>query len=130
MKSLVGARVIVCEFEATTRAELESGHFKARTKLEKSELVFDAIDLTRGVATLVSTGGKVQAFLSQTGLTFVEGAEYSNHSFTTVFPVPAAAAGTLVAVSSVHSLIPGIRLKTGEEFYVPEQRYGSCKVRP
>ena len=129
-ESLQRAEKITCTFEHTVKSDLKDGRLVIQQTKEKSEMVFEAIDFRGGKARLVSTGGTLNAFLTHGGATFMEGPGFDNHSFTTVFPVASSKAGELVAVESVHALIPGIRLKIGAHFYTPEQKYGSCKVRP
>lgn len=130
LDSLRYAKVIFCQFDHSTRTDLQDGKLVIRESREKHEMVFDSIDFNEGKARLVATGGSLNAFLSAGGATFFEGQGFDNHSFITVFPVAGETSGKLIAVHSVHALIPGIKLKSGEHFYTPEQRYGSCKVRP
>lgn len=130
LDSLRGAKVIFCIFDRATRTDLNDGKLVSRESKEVNEMVFDSIDYRGGKARLVATGGQVSAFVTAGGATFLEGKGYTNHSFTTVFPTAAAKVGELVAVHSVHALIPSIKLTSGELHYAPEQRYGSCKVRP
>lgn len=127
--ALQNAKVIFCIFDRSTRTDLKDGKLVAQESKEKHEMVFDSIDFIGGKVRLVATGGSLDAFLTAGGATFFEGKGFQNHSFTTVFPVASATSGELIAVHSVHALIPKIKL-SGEHFYVPEQRYGSCKVRP
>lgn len=130
LSSLQDARVILCTFDRSTRTDLIDGKLVPRASKEKHEMIFDTINFSAGKARLVATGGTLNAFITAGGATFFEGVRFDNHSFTTVFPVAAATSGEFIAVHSVHALIPGINFKSGEHFYVPEQRYGSCKVRP
>jgi hypothetical protein len=129
LNAIRNAKVIFCIFDHSTRTNLLRGKLTPRELKEKNEMEFDSIDFLSGRARLVATGGSISAFFSSGGATFFEGQGYANHSFTTVFPVESANRGELIAVHSVHALIPGIKMKTGEHFYVPEQRYGSCKMR-
>lgn len=128
--SLRRSNVIVCNFDRAIRADLKDGRLVARESNGKHEMVFDSIDFVGGKARLVATGGSLSAFLTAGGATFFEGQGFDNHSFTTIFPVASATGRELIAVHSVHALIPGIKRKSGENFFVPEQRYGSCKIRP
>jgi hypothetical protein len=130
LDALRHARVITCQFTQSAKADYEDGELKIHLSEEKHELAFDSIDFSNGRARMISTGRQIGAFVTDGGATFFEGPGFDNHSFITVFPVPSKAKGEFVAVDSVHALIPGIKLKTGEHFYVPEQRYGSCKIYP
>jgi hypothetical protein len=129
LDSLRNAKVIFCTFDRSTRTDFVRGRLVPRESKDKHEMVFDSLDFFGGKARLVATGASIDAFLTSGGATFFEGQGFDNHSFTTVFPAASANSGELVAVHSVHALTPGIKLKSGEHFYVPEQRYGSCKVR-
>ncbi len=128
--TLRNAKVIFCVFDKSVKTDLIGGQLIPRESKESHEKVFDSIDYAHGKARLVATGSTLNAFVSDGGATFFEGPDFDNHSFTTVFPVASAKNGELIAVDSIHALIPGIKMKSGEHFYVPEQRYGSCKVRP
>ena len=129
LNSLRNAKVIFCIFDRTIRTDLADGKLIPRESKEKHEMVFDSIDFFSGKARLVSTGSSISTFFTAGGATLFEGQGFDNHSFTTIFPVTSTNNGEFIAVHSVHALIPGIKLKTGENFYVPAQRYGSCKVR-
>lgn len=130
MDILRSAKIIICKFNRAALTDYKDGELVLGESFEDYELTFDSIDFENGRARMVSTSGVVQAFYTGSGATFIEGAGYDNHSFTTVFPVPAKTNGEFIAVQSVHALEPGIRLKSGQHFYAPKQRYGSCKLYP
>lgn len=132
LRALRTTKVLTCEFETRVETSFQGDALRPRQISDKKVLMFDSIEYPRPRARLVAnyrylgpSTNEVDVFWSASGITLVEGKDYRNHSFTTVFPVFARNKTTFVAVHSVHVLDPKFSDQNG-----PAQLYGACRFAP
>jgi len=132
LRTLRTAKALNCEFEARVETSFQGDALRPRQLSDKKMLMFDSIEYPRARARLVAnyrhlgpSANEVEVFWSASGITLVEGKDYRNHSFTTVFPVFTRNKGAFFAVHSVHTLDPKLSEPNG-----PAQSYGTCRFAP
>lgn len=113
LRTLQGAKALSCEFASRVETSYRGDNLKLRQNSDKEVFMFDSIEYPRTRARLVSNypnlgpiANEVEVFWSASGITLVEGKDYRNHSFTTVFPVFTRNRQAFLAVHSVHTLDP------------------------
>lgn len=132
LRALHTAKALNCEFETRVETSFQGDALRPHQISDKTVLMFDSIEYPRPRACLVAnyrhlgpSANEVDVFWSASGITLVEGKDYRNHSFTTVFPVFVRSKTTFAAVHSVHALDPKLSEPNG-----PAQSYGTCRFSP
>ena len=120
---LINANRLDCSFPLGAIANWENGDVKVDRRRFKVMLQFEAINLKKKTATVITRdySSDVNLFLTPSGLFFIETTGVGNVIMTAVFPRYQKGTRHFIAVTSNHIYLP-------DSTPLSSQHHGTCKV--